>query len=106
MLMRLLLVALLGLSLASAKTKTYDFRLTGATQVGSAKLDPGDYSLKVNGDQVILKDSTGHEIPATAKIETGSEEFRNTEVSTTQTGGTNKVEWIGLGGSKSKVIFQ
>ena len=99
-----LILMLLGAALASAKT--YNFTLSNAAQAGSTKLDPGQYSIRLDGDKVILKDAAGHEVSAAAKVESADHAFRDTEVSATNANGTNHIEWIGLGGSKSKVIFQ
>jgi len=102
--LRLLAIALLGVMLVSAKT--YQFTLSDTSQAGSTKLSPGQYTLKLDGSKVVLKDAIGHEVPAIAKVESGTQEFRDTEVSTTQSHGSNHIEWIGLAGSKSKIVFQ
>lgn len=101
---RLVLIALLAAGFASAKT--YTFTLSDATQAGSTKLNPGAYKLKVDGSKVMLKDSTGHNVAANAKVETAKEPYRNTEVSVTRSNGGSKLEWIGLAGSHSRVIFE
>ncbi|MBZ5580186.1 MAG: hypothetical protein LAP40_26805 [Acidobacteriia bacterium] len=101
---RLLVIALLGVMLASAKT--YQFTVSDTLKAGSTQLSPGQYTLKLDGPKVILKDASGHDVPATAKVESGTQEFRNTEVSTTQANGSKQIEWIGLAGSKSKIVFQ
>ena len=104
MLVRLLLVALLGISLASAKT--YNFTLSNQAQAGSTTLKPGQYTLKVDGSKVTLKDATGHDVAAKTKVESANQTFRDTEVSTTQSNGNEQVQWIGLGGSRSRIVFE
>jgi hypothetical protein len=69
-------------------------------------LNAGDYKVKVDGDNVVLKDSQGHDIAAKAKIESSDKPFQATEVSTSQSNGMPHIEWIGLGGSKSKIVFE
>lgn len=101
---RMLLLALLTVTLAAAKT--YTFSLLDTTRAGSTTLNAGQYSVKVEGSKIVLKDSTGHEVTAKAKVENSDRQFRDTEVSVTGTGGNSKIEWIGLGGSKSKIIFE
>ena len=101
---RLLLIALLGVMLASAKT--YKFTLSDPAQAGSTKLDAGQYTLKLNGSNVMLEDANGQSVPATAKVETADKTYRDTEVSTTTANGNRRIEWIGLGGSKSKIVFE
>jgi len=104
MLARLLLVALLAVGLASAKT--YNFTLSNSTQAGSTTLKAGDYKLSVDGSKVVLKDADGKSVSANTKLETADKPFHATEVSTTQNNGTSRIEWIGLGGSKSKIVFE
>lgn len=101
---RLLLIALLAAGLVSAKT--YTFTLSDATQAGSTKLDPGQYKLKVDGSKVMLKDSSGRDVAAKARVETAKEPYRNTEVSVTRSNGGPTLQWIGLAGSSSRVIFE
>jgi hypothetical protein len=104
MLTRLLLIALLGVSLASAKT--YTFTLSNTSHAGSTTLKPGQYTLKVNGSKVLLKDSAGKDVPTNTKVETANQPYKATEVSMTQSNGGEKIEWIGLAGSKSRVVFE
>lgn len=104
MLKRLAIFALMGVALVSAKT--YTFVVTDPAQAGTAQLQPGEYKLKLDGEQVVLTDENGHKIDATAKVETEEQKFDQTAVSTSKANGTNRIEWIELGGSKSKVVFQ
>ncbi len=104
MIARLFLAALLVAGLASAKT--YEISLPTASQAGSATLKAGQYKLTVDGSKVVLKDADGKSVPANTRIETADKPFRATEVSTTQSNGTSKIEWIGLAGSKSKIVFE
>jgi len=67
MLTRLLLVALLGVGLACAKT--YNFSLSDTAQAGSTTLKAGDYHVKVQGSNVVIKDAEGHDVTAKANRE-------------------------------------
>jgi hypothetical protein len=104
MLKRIAILALVGVSLASAKT--YTFSISNPAQAGNAQLKPGEYSLKVDGSQVVLMDKTGRRIEATAKIETAERKFDQTAVSISKAEGTNRILWIALGGSKNRVVFE
>jgi len=104
MLTRLFLVALLGVGLACAKT--YDFSLSDTSQAGSTTLKAGDYHVKVDGSNVVIKDAEGRDVAAKTKIEKSDKPFHATEVSTNQSNGMPHIEWIGLGGSKSKIVFE
>ena len=78
MLKRIAILALLGVSLASAKT--YSFVVSEPTNAGQAQLKPGEYSLKLDGSQVVLKDMTGRQIDVTAKVEPADRKFDETAV--------------------------
>lgn len=101
---RLLILAVLAASLAFAKT--YSFTLNNTTEAGSTELNAGQYKLQVNGSKVMLKDAQGHDVTMKAKVEKAQQHFRNTEVSVTNSNGKSKIEWIGLGGSQSRVTFE
>ena len=104
--MRLLLVALLGTMLASAKT--YQFTLSNPSQAGSTKLNAGEYKVKVEGQKVMLEDAQGREVHASVKLEQAAQHynFQETEVALSKANGGERIDWIGLGGSKSKIVFQ
>ena len=104
MLKRVAILALLGVSLASAKT--YTFTVSDPTQAGSAQLKAGEYRLKVDGSQVVLMDNTGHQIDVIAKVEAADQKFDQTSVSTSKADGTNRIQSIQLGGSNNRVVFQ
>jgi len=104
MLKRVAVLALLGVSLASAKT--YSFRLSESCRAGSAQLQPGEYKLKLEGDKVILIDKKGRSIEAVAKVETADRKYNETAVAVTKAEDSGRIEWIALGGSKSRVVFQ
>jgi hypothetical protein len=101
---RIAVLALVGVSLAGAKTFT--FSISEPMQAGQAHLKPGAYSLKVDGMRVLLMDKSGRQIDAGAKIETTDRKFNQTAVSTSKTDGANRLESIQLGGSNYKVTFE
>ncbi len=102
--MRLLIFALLAVSLASAKT--YTFTLSETTQAGSTKLKAGQYTLSLEGSKVILKDSSGHNVAATAKVENSDQEYKDTRVSVTNAGQGAQLKSIDVGGSKFRIVFE
>ena len=103
MLKRLAIVALLGVALISAKTFT--FSIAEPTQAGKVQLKPGQYSLKVEGEQVQLLDKSGRQIDASAKVQTADRKFDQTAVATTKADGASRLESVQLGGSNFKVVF-
>jgi len=104
MLKRLAIVALLGVSLASAKS--YTIAITQPCQAGTAQLRPGEYTVKLEAAKVVLIDKSGNRIETTAKIEAADQKFNQTTVVTSGASGTSRIQWIALGGSKSKVVFE
>jgi hypothetical protein len=98
------LFALLGASLASAKT--YHFTVLDPSQAGAAQLKPGDYRVKVEGSQAILQDNRGHEIAATAKIETMDHKAHDTIVSSSNADGQRHINSVEFAGSHEKVVFE
>ncbi len=104
MLKRFAIVALLGVSLASAKN--YTITLSGACQAGTAQLQPGQYKVRLEGTKVVLIDKTGRAIEANAKVETAERKYDQTAIAISRADGANRLQWIALGGSKSKVVFE
>jgi hypothetical protein len=104
MLARIFLVALLSVSLASAKS--YTINLSDPCQAGAAQLKPGQYTVKLEGEKVVLIDKNGRTMETTAKVETADRKFEQTAVSISRADGTSRIQWITLGGSKSRVVFE
>jgi len=101
---RIVMLALLAVALASAKT--YTFNISNRAQAGNSQLAPGDYHLKLDGSQVVLIDGTGHQIDAAAKVEEADQKFPQTSVTTSDADGIVKIKSIQLGGSKYRVVFE
>jgi uncharacterized protein YdbL (DUF1318 family) len=104
MLKQLAMIALLGVSLASAKS--YTVTISQACQAGGAQLKPGQYTLKVDNQTVVLIDSKGNSIETAAKIETAERKFDQTAILISNAGGTARLQSITLAGSKSRVVFE
>jgi len=103
MLKRILMLVLLSASLICAKT--YDLALSESAQAGNTLLKPGEYHLKVDGSQVVLTDNGGRRIEVTAAVEPTEDKFEQTRLSIWKENGTNRIQWVQLGGSKMKVVF-
>ena len=100
------LATLLVLGVAILSAKTYTFSISDEAQAGQVQLKPGAYHVKIEGSQVVLSDSSGQKIDANAKLETTGEKFDQTAVETTKVGGANRIQWVELGGTRDKVVFQ
>jgi hypothetical protein len=103
MLKRMTLLALLTISLASAKT--FKFGLAEAAKAGDVQLRAGEYKLEVNGSKVELMDKDGRIIDVKAKLETADYEFSFTAVVLSRADGPTRIQWIYLENRKSRVAF-
>jgi hypothetical protein len=104
---RLLVIGALALStLTLASAKTYDIMLTQASKAGSVQLAPGEYHLKLQGNNVIftnLDSNKKYTVPV--KVENSDKKYDVTAVDTNSSGGSSTVESIELGGSTTKLGF-
>jgi hypothetical protein len=104
MLKRMALIALVSVSLAGAKN--YRINLSETCQLGSTTLKAGEYTVKLDGDKVVLVDRAGRSTEATAKVESSDRKFDQTAIGISKAGGSPRLQWITLGGSKSRLVFE
>jgi hypothetical protein len=98
------LFALLGASVLSAKT--YRFTVLDPSQVGTVQLKPGDYRVQVEGSQVVLKDSRGHQIDTAATMETLDHKAHQTVILSSNADGQRHITSIEFAGSHEKIVFE
>jgi hypothetical protein len=103
MLKRLAIIALLCVPFVGAKSFT--FTLANKTQVGTAQLKPGEYTVSVKGSEAVLTDYYGHETKTPVKVEAADSTYPETSVVCTTSNGVDRIEYIGLKGSKEKVVL-
>ena len=98
--------AVLGLSLASAKT--YEISVDTVSKVNDLQLQPGLYKVSVVGSKVKFTDeNSGKSVETTATVESnGKSKFDATALETEQNKGVNTIHEIDLGGTTNKVKFQ
>jgi hypothetical protein len=104
---KLALVGVLALScLSIASAKTYELTLAGPTKAGKVELKPGMYRLKIDGSNAVFtlvdNDKT---FTVPVKVETTDTKFEQTRVDATKDNGTDVIQDIELGGTKTKVEF-
>ena len=92
-------------SFAFAGGKTYNVTLSKPAKVGSLQLVAGSYELKVDGSNAVFTDAKRHTFSTAIKVENGSKKFEYTAVDSTETGATELVHSITLGGSATKIEF-
>jgi len=100
----LVVFSVLALSVAGAKS--FEITLSQAATAGSANLQPGKYTVAVEGSKVRFRNAdTGKTVETDANVATSDKKYRNTEVSMSTANGQSKVSEIDLGGTNTKVEF-
>jgi len=101
----LLLFAVLGLSLAGAKT--FEITLDKPAKAGSAELKAGKYNLVLMEDsKVRFTSANGQAVETSAKMSTVEKKFSATQIDLKQMNGTAQIDEIDLGGTKTKIQFE
>jgi hypothetical protein len=101
-----LLIGVLAMaSFAFAAGKTYNVTLSKPAKVGSLQLAAGSYSVKVDGANAVFTDAKRHSFTTAVKVESAPKKFEYTAVDSTETGATETVHSITLGGSVNKIQF-
>ena len=97
-------LTLLSLSILCAKT--YTITIISPTKAGSAQLKPGDYKVKVEGSNAVFTEvNSSKSVTTPVKVENGDKKYDDTRVQITKDGGTDRLDDIELGGSKTKLEF-
>ena len=98
--------ALLGLSLASAKS--YEISVDAVSKVGDVQLQPGQYKVSLTGSKVkFTNQDSGKSVETNATVDTtGKTKFDATAVESVQGKSGNTISEIDLGGTATKIKFQ
>lgn len=89
---------------AIAQAETYHVTLLKPSVVAGKELKPGDYKLEVNNDKVVI--SRGKEsVEARVKTEATDRKYDSTTVRYEMEGEKYKVQEIGIGGTKKKLVI-
>jgi maltose-binding protein MalE len=104
---KLALVGVMALScLSIASAKSYELTLSGPTKAGTVQLKPGLYRLKIDGSNAVftqVENEQSFTVPV--KVENTEKKFDQTRVDATKNNGTDVIQDIELGGSKTKLEF-
>lgn len=92
-------------SLAFAGGKSYNVTLSKPSKVGSLQLVAGTYTVKVDGANAVFTDAKRHSFTTAVKVDTAAKKFEYTAVDSTDSGATELVHSITLGGSLTKIEF-
>jgi hypothetical protein len=99
-----LLLSFCTLTFAGAKAFTVVF--DKATTVGSVKLNPGQYKVKVDGSNAVFTNTTSYKSVTTAvKVQTAEKKYKETAVDSSNTGSGEVVQAISVGGTTTKLDF-
>ena len=109
MTMRSLLVAgaLTVASLSLASAKTYDISISDPALVGTLRLQPGQYKVALKGSQAIFtNEQDDKKFTAPVKVESVNKKYVYTAVETNREKDGEHVQFIDLGGSKTRLQFE
>ena len=100
-------VAVLALSVAAfAATKSYDVKLASTAQFGGVQLKAGEYKVKVDGANATFTTAgTNKGVTVPVKVEAGQMKYQFTAVETSGAAGSERIDAIQLGGTKTKIEF-
>ena len=98
--------ALLGLSLASAKS--YEISVDSVSKAGDVQLQPGLYKVSIDGAKVkFTAETSGKSVETNATVDTANKsKFDTTSLETEQVKGVTTIHEIDLGGTLTKIKFQ
>jgi len=97
----LLVIALFGMTLAQAKS--FHVTLYEKSILGSTELKPGDYTIELKDQQVVVKNGKT-EAQAPVKVENEQNKFSTTTVRYSNGDGHYKITEIRLGGTNMKLV--
>lgn len=101
-----ILIGALALTSLIASAKTYDISLSSAALAGTVQLAPGQYHVKVLGNNATftsVDSEKAYTVPV--KIEQADKKFDYTAVDTNQQNGADHIQSIELGGSTTRLEF-
>jgi hypothetical protein len=91
----------LGIAIAAS---SYHVKIADPTWVGTTKLKPGEYEVKIDGDKVTFTQGK-NVVAAAAKVEVNASKFADTQMDIRTENGQAKLRELDLGGTKSKIML-
>jgi ABC-type phosphate transport system substrate-binding protein len=101
---RILTVGLLAATLAAAGT--FKFELTDKVQAGQTQLQPGKYTLAIDGSTAVLKDKAGKTIDVKATVEQLPVKAIGTSIGVGGSTDARKLVSVTPGGTNIRVVFE
>jgi hypothetical protein len=92
------------LALGTASAASYKFQIFQPSVVAGTQLKAGEYRVNVQNDKATI---TGQKqsIEVPVKVESSGQKFDMTVVRYTQQDGKNTISEIGVGGTKTRLVF-
>jgi len=100
----MLAFAVCALAIVSAAS-TYHVTFDNPTWIAGNELKPGDYTIKVDGDKIVLK-SGKNVVETSAKVETNDQKFESTSFRMIDQGGKPVLEEIRVGGTRTRIVLE
>jgi hypothetical protein len=89
---------------ALAQAETYHVTLLKPSVVAGQELKPGDYKVEVSNDKAVISHGK-QSVETKVKTETTEKRFDSTTVRYQMDGDKYKVQEIGIGGTKTKLVL-
>lgn len=89
---------------ALAQAETYHVTLLKPSVVAGKELKPGEYKVEVNNDKAVISHGK-QSIEAKVKTEMADKKYGSTTVRYEMEGDKYKVQEIGIGGTKTKLVI-
>jgi hypothetical protein len=89
---------------ALAQAETYNVTLLKPSVVAGTELKPGDYRVEVTNDKAVISHGK-QRVETKVKTETADKKFSSTTVRYEMEGEKYKVQEIGIGGTRTKLVI-
>ena len=89
---------------ALAQAETYHVTLLKPSIVAGQELKPGDYKVEVNNDKAVITHGK-QSVETKVKTESADKKYSSTTVRYEMDGDKYKVQEIGIGGTKTKLVL-
>jgi hypothetical protein len=93
-------------TLAFAGPKSFTVVFDKPATIGSVTLTPGEYKVKVDGNNAVFTNNSSYKSVSTAvKVETGDKKFKDTAVDSMTSATGQTINSITIGGTTTKLEF-
>jgi hypothetical protein len=100
-----LIGSVLAFGMMAYASDTYHVTLLKPSMIGGQELKPGDYKVEVNNDTAVISHGK-QSVETKVKSESVDKKYSSTTVRYEIQGDKYKVQAIGIGGTKTKLVIQ